>query len=74
LFRAIALLDVFLKQTNMFETILIYFRVFADIHLVGMVCMFLATKIEDIYQIPMKEFVQKVGHDKFSPEDIKRVE
>ncbi len=37
-----------------------------DIHLLGISCMFLGTKIEDIYHIPLQEFVDKVGHQKYT--------
>lgn len=46
----------------------------SDLHLVGIASMFLASKYEDVYHIPLEDFVQRVGHDKFSAEDIKTVE
>lgn len=33
--------------------------------------MFIATKLEDIYHIPLSDFVTRVGHNKFSIIKIK---
>ena len=38
----------------------------SDIHLTGMASMFLATKYEDTYYIPMRHFYQDIGHQNFS--------
>jgi hypothetical protein len=37
-----------------------------EIHLIGIAAMFISTKLEDIYHIPLRDFVFKVGHKKFS--------
>lgn len=36
-----------------------------DIHLVGIACMFIASKYEDIYHIPLVDFVERIAHNKF---------
>jgi hypothetical protein len=45
-----------------------------DVHLSGVAAMFLASKYDDVYHIPLKDFVSRVSHDKFSAEDIKEKE
>lgn len=59
LFRAVSLMDFFLKKTN---------TQYSDhnLHLIGIGCMFIATKLEDIYHIPLSDFVNRIGHNKFS--------
>jgi cyclin B len=36
-----------------------------DVHLSGVASMFLATKYEDIYHIPLRDFLTRVAHNKF---------
>lgn len=36
--------------------------------------MFIATKLEDIFHIPLSDFVHKISHDKFDQEKIKETE
>ena len=38
----------------------------SDVHLSGIVAMFLASKYEDIYHIPLAELVSYVGYNKYS--------
>eukprot|EP01015_Nassula_variabilis_P007475 TRINITY_DN1571_c0_g1_i10.p1 TRINITY_DN1571_c0_g1~~TRINITY_DN1571_c0_g1_i10.p1 ORF type:complete len:211 (+),score=26.30 TRINITY_DN1571_c0_g1_i10:66-698(+) len=45
-----------------------------DVHLVGIAAMLIATKYEDIMQISLRDFVDKVGHKKFTAEQIKEKE
>lgn len=66
-FRAVGLLDAFLKKTNM------YYQD-SDVHLMGISCMFIATKLEDIYHIPLQDFVTRVGHTKFNATKLKAME
>ena len=35
-------------------------------HLSGVAAMFLASKYDDVYHIPLKDFVSRVSHDKFT--------
>ena len=46
----------------------------SDLHLIGITSMYIASKYEDIYHIPIKEFFLKVGFKKFSYEKIKEKE
>jgi len=43
----------------------------ADVHLSGIAAMFIASKFDDIYHIPLLDFIERVGHKKFKAEDIK---
>lgn len=36
--------------------------------------MFIASKLEDIYHIPLSDFVNRVGHNKFTAFKIKAME
>jgi len=38
----------------------------SDLHLLGVVCMFLASKYEDVIPILMKTVLLKIGHGKFT--------
>jgi len=38
----------------------------ADLHLVGVISMFIASKYEDVVPILMKTLVNKIGHGKFT--------
>eukprot|EP01016_Furgasonia_blochmanni_P045574 TRINITY_DN6448_c0_g1_i16.p1 TRINITY_DN6448_c0_g1~~TRINITY_DN6448_c0_g1_i16.p1 ORF type:complete len:592 (-),score=159.20 TRINITY_DN6448_c0_g1_i16:147-1862(-) len=46
----------------------------SDVHLLGVVCMFMASKYEDVYHITLNDFVERVAHKKFSAEQIKERE
>lgn len=43
----------------------------SSIHLLGIVCMFIASKFEDSYPIQLKHAEEKIGHGKFSQKMIK---
>lgn len=45
-----------------------------DIHLIGLVCMYLASKTYDIVPIQMKSLIHTVGHDTFDKSIIKYME
>ncbi|CAD8202977.1 unnamed protein product [Paramecium octaurelia] len=66
-FRAVGLLDAFLKKTSMY-----YYD--GDVHLMGISCMFIASKLEDIYHIPLSDIVTRVGHNKFNTIKVKNME
>eukprot|EP01017_Pseudomicrothorax_dubius_P017209 TRINITY_DN19505_c0_g1_i1.p1 TRINITY_DN19505_c0_g1~~TRINITY_DN19505_c0_g1_i1.p1 ORF type:complete len:306 (+),score=48.12 TRINITY_DN19505_c0_g1_i1:196-1113(+) len=38
----------------------------ADVHLSGIAAMFIASKYEDVYHIPLRDFVDRVAHGKFT--------
>lgn len=46
----------------------------SDIHLIGIACLYIATKQCDIYHIPLTHFYDKVGHKKFPMDSIKEKE
>ena len=45
-----------------------------DIHLIGMVSIYMASKMEDIIPLHMIHIKTKIGHDKFSHEEIIKME
>lgn len=45
-----------------------------DIHLIGVCCMYIASKMEDIVPLRMNHVKSKISHNKFSEKDIKKKE
>ena len=45
-----------------------------ELHLTGVVCMFMASKYEDVYPLLMKTVFNKIGHTKISVEAIRAKE
>ena len=45
-----------------------------EVHLIGIVAMFIASKMEDIYPIRMSHVRTKISHGKFSERDIRKKE
>lgn len=45
-----------------------------DLHLTGVVCMLIASKVEDIYPLKLKVIFEKIAHKKFPIDDMKEVE
>ena len=43
-------------------------------HLLGVVCMFIACKYEEIYPFKLSTVYEKIGHKKISQEQIKKKE
>ena len=66
-FLSVNLLDLFLWKTNT-----IYKN--ENMHLIGMVVMFIAAKFQEIFPITLKDLEHKVGHDQFTPFEIKNME
>ena len=62
-FLAVSLMDRYFKYTD--ESLQ-----GSDLHLTGVAAMFLASKYEDIEPLFMRTVVKKVGHSKFTPEEI----
>ena len=62
-FLAVEIMDNYLQKTN---------KVYKenDIHLIGMVSIYMASKMEDIIPLHMIHIKTKIGHDKFSQEEI----
>jgi len=63
-FLSVSIMDQFLYKTNSIIKN-------KNIHLIGMSCMYIANKFEEIYPIPLKHFVYKIGHEKFNDTLIK---
>ena len=63
-FIAVSLLDRFFKcSLKPLEA--------GELHLTGMVCMFIASKFEDVVPLLMRTMFNKIGHKKFPERDIK---
>ena len=45
-----------------------------DLHLIGITCIYLASKMEDIIPLRMSHLKSKIGHNKFSEKEIKKNE
>ena len=66
-FLAVSLLDRFFKGKQEVKEI-------ADLHIIGVTTMFIASKYEDIYPLKMKMVYEKIAHKKLSIEKIKSLE
>jgi hypothetical protein len=66
-FLAVSLLDRYFKSKT--DT-----REVADLHIIGVTTMFIASKYEDIYPLKMKMVYEKIAHKKLSIEKIKTLE
>jgi len=66
-FLAVSLLDRYFKSKT-------YTREVADLHIIGVTTMFIASKYEDIYPLKMKMVYEKIAHKKLSIEKIKTLE
>ncbi|CAK91146.1 unnamed protein product (macronuclear) [Paramecium tetraurelia] len=65
-FRAVSLLDAYLRSSyNLNES---------DMYLIGVTCILIASKIEDIYQLSIKTIIQDLSHNNFSLFQIKQQE
>jgi hypothetical protein len=66
-FLAVNLQDRFLKNSvNSYQV--------ADLHLIGVTCMFVASKFEDVIPLKMKTIFDKIAHGKIEIAKIKKVE
>lgn len=45
-----------------------------DLHLFGLVCCFIASKIEDCFNITMQEIISDAGHSRFNLKQINEAE
>ena len=63
-FLAISLLDRYLKNKRECQEI-------ADLHIMGVTTMFIASKYEDIYPLKMKMIFEKIAHKKIPIKRIK---
>ena len=63
-FRSVTIMDQFLRKSKR--------RLFdSDLHLIGVACIFLASKLEDVYHIVLDDIYHKVAHKRFSYQQIK---
>lgn len=62
-----SILDRYFKNKN--ET-----REISDLHIIGVTCMFISSKYEDIYPLKMKMVFEKIAHKKLPIEKIKGLE
>lgn len=46
----------------------------SELHITGVVCMFMASKYEDVYPLLMKTVFNKIGHTKISVDSIRAKE
>ena len=49
-------------------------REISDLHAIGVTCMFIASKYEDLYPLKMKMVHEKIAHKKLSMDKIKFLE
>ena len=66
-FLAVSLIDRYFKNK-------VEMREISDLHIIGVTCMFIASKYEDIYPLKMKMVYEKIAHQKLAIEDIKSLE
>ena len=66
-FLSVNIMDLFLWKTQT-----IYKN--ENVHLIGVGCMFIASKFQEIYPISLKMFEHRIGHDQFKASDIKKME
>lgn len=66
-FLSVSIMDMYLYKCK-------YVLKDRDIHLIGIVSMFIATKFQDIYPIPLSDFEKTIGHFAFNQDKIKKKE
>ena len=66
-FLAINTMDLYLQKTNVVHEV-------ADLHLVGVASMFIASKYEEVYALRLSVIYEKIAHKKLTMEQIKRKE
>jgi hypothetical protein len=66
-FIAVHIMDLFISKCKCQLTN-------SDIHLLGVVCIYIASKMEDIIPLRMSNVKTNIGHNKFSEKQIKQVQ
>jgi hypothetical protein len=66
-FISVNLMDRYLKWTAQPLAV-------SELHILGVTCMFIASKFEDIYSLKMKTMHEKIAHEKLQIKDIKKFE
>ena len=66
-FLSVNIMDIFFQRTK---------KVFhnEDVHLIGITCMFISSKFQEIYPLSLKNIIKKVGHNLFTGDAIKKME
>ena len=64
---SVSILDLYFKKSG--EKLKV-----SDLHLTGIACMFLASKVEEVLPIQMSEMIEDVGHFNFTKEEIQKQE
>jgi len=67
IFLAVHLMDTYFAKSKVILTN-------NDVHLTGMTCLYIASKMEDIIPLRMSHVKSKIGHNKFSEKDIRKKE
>lgn len=66
-FLSVNIMDLFFWKTpNIYRN--------ENVHLIGVGSMFIASKFQEIYPICLKDFVERIGHNSFKENDVKRME
>jgi hypothetical protein len=69
-FISVNLMDRYLKlKGNAAQTLAV-----SELHILGVTCMFIASKFEDIYPLKMKTMHEKIAYEKLQINDIKELE
>ena len=66
-FRALHLMDLYLKHEKQTQTL-------RDLHLTGVVCMFIASKLHAVIPIKLPQLVREIAKNKFTSDEIQRKE
>ena len=66
-FKAVRIMDAYLHMTK-------YSLSASDIHIIGICCIFLASKMEDYHPIMMVNVISMIAHNAFTDSHIKQVE
>ncbi len=66
-FLSVRILDKYLQLSN--SQLLS-----SEIHMIGVTCMFIANKFEDVTHFSLKVFITQIARGKFSDEDMKKLE
>jgi hypothetical protein len=67
IFRAIHLVDLYLKSEKNSQTV-------KDLHLIGIVSMFIASKLHEVYPIKLSNVVKDISKGKFTRSQIQKME
>ena len=66
-FLSVNIMDIFFLKTKK----VLYNE---DIHLIGITSMFISSKFQEIYPLSLKNCINRIGHDLFSEDEVKKME